>query len=100
MTALKTEYWSCPFCDKGKIEVMVRPASYSIRRSYGAGKGSIPQLTKEESTIVSEKCPNCGKIKKEIIRAYKEGTSKDKKRRKERIAEVLRLREELRNARK
>ncbi|MFH1473849.1 MAG: hypothetical protein ABIE55_03045 [Candidatus Aenigmatarchaeota archaeon] len=65
----------CPFCKKGEISVHYRPSMrrFSSSSSASAGTKRKAYFTPEKHTVLSEKCPNCGKSKKEIERALKEG---------------------------
>ncbi len=69
METIKIE---CPFCNK-PIKVFYRPA---IRRelkktSWGGSKKAF--TIDKESMILPDKCPYCGKTKKEIEKRLKEG---------------------------
>lgn len=74
MAFVQKDYWPCPFCDKGIIEVLVRPSTLSAKRSRSAAAGSKTSWhrTREEIVILSEKCPNCGKSEEEIEKKWKE----------------------------
>ena len=64
----------CPFCEKGDITTLYTPRM--MVTSYGrAGhsKKAMNYFKDEKYEILSEKCPNCGKSKKEIEKALKEG---------------------------
>lgn len=66
--------FECPFCKQKTIKVIHTPEIYTTQRTKAAGKyKSIPKLSPEKNEIVSEKCSNCGKSKKEIQKALKEG---------------------------
>jgi hypothetical protein len=68
MSILQREGWVCPFCEKGIIEVLVKPSFYSIKKSWSAAAGSKSKRVRhrEEIVILTEKCPVCGKSAKEI----------------------------------
>ena len=72
MSFIQKEYWPCPFCDKGIIEVLVRPSVYTIKKSWSAAAGSKSKRVKsrEEVIIITEKCPVCGKSAKEIKKEW------------------------------
>ena len=71
---LQRDYWPCPFCDKGIIEVLVKPPTYYAKRSRSAAAGSKTTWyrSKQEVIVVSEKCPKCGKSKEEIEKKWRE----------------------------
>ncbi len=56
----------CPFCKTGDITIDYIPSS--VRLTKGPWGGSKPGIIRssEKSSIREEKCPNCGKTKKEI----------------------------------
>lgn len=68
---LNKDYWLCPFCDKGTIEVLIRPSSYRHQRTYGAGKGSIFKRVSQDVTILTEQCSNCSKNSEEIEKEFR-----------------------------
>jgi Zn ribbon nucleic-acid-binding protein len=64
----------CPFCKKETIQILHSPEVYSSHTiRVGSNKKTIPKLTHAKDQILSEKCSNCGKSKKEIEKALKEG---------------------------
>jgi endogenous inhibitor of DNA gyrase (YacG/DUF329 family) len=64
----------CPFCKKLTIEVIHSPEVYSTQTiRVGSNKKTIPNLTPAKDQILTVKCPNCGKPKKEIEYALKHG---------------------------
>jgi hypothetical protein len=70
---LQKDCWPCPFCEKGIIEVLIRPLTFSLKRvKSGKGKSTIPRRIKEEIIILTTQCPNCGKSKEEIRRMWRE----------------------------
>lgn len=71
---LQQDYWPCPFCNKGTIEVLIRPSVLSAKRSRSAAAGSKIswKRTKEEIVILTEKCSNCGKSREEIEKKWRE----------------------------
>jgi len=53
MAGLERDYWPCPFCDKGMLEVLIRPRTVRIKKAYGgyrSGK-SMGRAVREESVI-------------------------------------------------
>jgi len=73
MAFIQKEYWTCPFCGEGQIEVLIRPAVYSMKRSAVRGGRKVTfHRVREEIVILSEKCPVCGKSAKEIEKKWKE----------------------------
>lgn len=70
------EKQKCPFCNKGEIVVMTIPEHYDMTTSrISSGSKKIPRFH-EERIDVHEKCPNCGKTKKEIEKALQTGETK------------------------
>jgi len=64
----------CPFCKKGKIRISRSPEKYTTQTiRVGSNRKTIPKLIPGKQTVLSEKCPNCGKSKKEIEDALKHG---------------------------
>ena len=66
------DYWPCPFCENGMIEVVVRPATFSAKRTAvrGGRKTNLVKV-KEEVAIVVEECPACHKKAKQIERMWR-----------------------------
>ncbi len=64
----------CPFCKKGKIKILHREEVYGFQKTRASSNiKTIPKVYPEKNEIISEKCPNCGKTKKEIEKRLKEG---------------------------
>jgi hypothetical protein len=63
----------CPFCGKGFVKVMHKPPILNElhKRSWEGNKKSY-RMSKEVYEVLND-CPNCGKTKKEIEKALKEG---------------------------
>ena len=73
MAGLDRDWWPCPFCDKGNIEVMIKSSVFSAKRtSCRAGRGTTMRKTKSQSFVVSDKCPVCGKTDEEIEKKWRE----------------------------
>ena len=63
-----------PFCKQKTIKFLHREETFKMERGRAASNTKIiPKRVAEKYEIVSEKCPNCGKSKKEIEKALKEG---------------------------
>lgn len=63
----------CPFC-KTKIKVLYKPPVLQFHVSRISAKTArVPYRTQEKYEILVDKCPNCGKSKKEIETALKHG---------------------------
>ena len=63
----------CPFC-KTKIKALYKPSVLQFHVSRISAKTArVPFRTQEKYEILVEKCPNCGKSKKEIEKRLKEG---------------------------
>jgi predicted RNA-binding Zn-ribbon protein involved in translation (DUF1610 family) len=77
----------CPFCGKGDIEVLHIPSSVRFKKGpYGGSRGGA--IRSQESTLVRTDCPVCGKTKREIERALREGVTKEVSR-EERLKRLL-----------
>ncbi len=65
----------CPFCNKGKIKVLYKPSMIRFTASSSASVGTKRKAfrTQEKYEVLVNKCPNCGKTKKEIEKRLKEG---------------------------
>lgn len=64
----------CPFCKQKTIKIMHKEQTFSTRRTrIRAGRSTTYIKNPEKNEILSEKCSNCGKSKKEIEKAFKEG---------------------------
>jgi hypothetical protein len=63
----------CPFC-KAKIQCLYKPSVLQFSISRISSKTTrTPYMTQEKYEILVNKCPNCGKTKKEIEEALKHG---------------------------
>lgn len=68
-----TEEIECPFC-KTKIKVLHKPSILQFKVSrIAAGTKRTPYKTEEKFVFLVDKCPGCGKSKKEIEKRLKEG---------------------------
>jgi len=84
----------CPFCEQEVLEVMWWPSHTAIHTSRSAiAKGTTRSKKAEGHVLLSEKCSNCGKSKKEIEKFWKEGVEEkfDKEKAKKRLEELKRL---------
>lgn len=64
----------CPFCKEKTIRVMRSPEVYTTQTiRVGSNRKTIPKVTPEKNEVLSEKCSNCGKSRKEIQKRMKEG---------------------------
>jgi hypothetical protein len=63
----------CPFCEKGLIKVLHKPPVLNElhKRSWGGNKKSY-KISKEVYEVLNDKCPNCGKSRKEIEKKCKD----------------------------
>ena len=64
----------CPFCKVGKLKVLYEPSTLRFKTTHSGGAGTKRKAyrTQESYSILSDKCPNCGKSKKQIEKALKE----------------------------
>ena len=70
----ETKTIKCPFCESGEITVIHTPGMMITK--YGrasSNKKAISYFKDEKYEIISEKCSNCSKTKKEIEKAQKTG---------------------------
>ena len=72
MSRIKYEELSCPFCDKGRIQVGYVAGAWSVRQRKTA---SLPgtQAAKKSSDVwlIQSGCPNCGKPQEEVEKELK-----------------------------
>jgi Zn ribbon nucleic-acid-binding protein len=64
----------CPFCEQGDIVTLYTPGMMITK--YGrasSNKKAINYFIDEKYSVMSDKCPNCGKSKKEIEKALEKG---------------------------
>lgn len=76
---VKTEetQMKCPFCNIGEIIVIHVPVFLKFKKgTYGGGKSGVSR-TAEQNIVKEEKCPNCGKSKKDIEKALETGVTKE-----------------------
>jgi endogenous inhibitor of DNA gyrase (YacG/DUF329 family) len=65
--------YPCPFCDKETLEVIYRPSYKAAKENRSASARARTAWTRvpEGITLISEKCPSCGKTAREIERSWK-----------------------------
>jgi hypothetical protein len=64
----------CPFCKQKNIKVLHKEETFSAKRTrIRAGRSTKYIKSPEKYEILVDKCPNCGKSKKEIEKALKYG---------------------------
>jgi len=64
----------CPICGQGDITTLYTPKIMITRYGRAASnKKAITYFKDEKYQVLSDKCPNCGKSKKEIEKRLKEG---------------------------
>jgi len=64
----------CPFCGKITIKCIHKPQTTYFRKARGSAiSKTMAFYSKEKYQILVDKCPNCGKSKKEIEKRLKEG---------------------------
>lgn len=63
----------CPFC-KTKVKALYKPSMLQFHVSRISAKTArVPYRTQERYEILVDKCPTCGKTKKEIEKALRHG---------------------------
>lgn len=70
----ETKIIKCPFCEKGDITTLYTPGMMVTK--YGrasSNKKAINYFKDEKYQILTDKCPSCGKSKREIEGAMKHG---------------------------
>jgi len=64
----------CPICEMGEIVTLYTPKTFITKYARASSnKKSVSYYKEEKYVIISPKCPNCGKSKKDIEKALKEG---------------------------
>jgi len=64
----------CPFCGKNVIKVLHKEQTFSIQKTRcRAGRSNENIRSPEKYEILSDKCPSCGRSRKEIEKILKEG---------------------------
>jgi len=87
-TKMKQE---CPICHEQVLEVLWWPSHTAARTSRSAVAKSTTWSRKPEGhELLSEKCPNCGKMASEIEQIWREG-SQQKIDQKKRLEELKKL---------
>jgi hypothetical protein len=83
----------CPFCEQEVLDVLWWPSHKGAHTSQSAAAGSKTTFKRkpEGHELLSEECPNCGKTKQEIERAWKEGVKNKKVDYKKRLEELKKL---------
>ena len=74
MSLLDRDYWPCPFCDKGVIEVLVRPKSYRLSKQTGGkgGRATVKRKVESQTIVLSQSCSVCGKTNEEINKKFRD----------------------------
>ena len=92
-------FLECPFCHKEGVEAMYHPASIAAHTSRSAvAKATRFHKVPEKYEVLND-CKFCGKTKKEIIKAMKDGVPQDKERMKKRREELRKMMEDLKKER-
>ena len=90
----------CPFCGENVLEILWWPGHTAASVSRSAIAKSTRWSKKPEGHVLfSESCPNCGKTKKEIEKAWKEGIEDKKIDYKKRYQDLIKLKDELKKER-
>jgi ribosomal protein S27AE len=90
----------CPFCEQNVLEILWWPGHTAASVSRSAIAKATRWHKKDEGhVLLSEVCPNCGKSKREIEKAWKDGPPKNEQKLKKRFEEVMKLREEMKRER-
>jgi DNA-directed RNA polymerase subunit RPC12/RpoP len=68
MSLLNGDYFTRTFCDKCMIEVLIKPSVLTAKRTHSSAAESKTRWkrSKEEVTILTQKCINCNKTSEEI----------------------------------
>lgn len=62
---------NCPFCDKGEINLLHFPETWTAKRSYAAGKSKASGYLTKAEYVVQTDCPVCHKKADEIEKELK-----------------------------
>ncbi len=64
----------CPFCKKETIKVLYKPSVLQFATTHSSAAGTKRKIyrTREKYKILSEKCSNCGKTRKELEKALRD----------------------------
>lgn len=74
---IETKTIKCPFCNNGNIDIQITSEFMSVHGSHAAGRRSrIPNYHPEKIEVFN-KCPTCGKGKKEIEKFLETGVTKE-----------------------
>lgn len=92
-------FLECPFCHKEGVETMYHPASVTANVTRSAVAKATRFYKVPEKYEVLNGCKLCGKIKKEIIKAMKDGVTQDKEKIRKRHEELKKMMEELKKER-
>jgi sarcosine oxidase delta subunit len=66
----------CPFCSKGKIIMYHKEGYLQAKTSRISAGAKVTMRRVGDKYIVKTNCPNCGKTKEEIERAFDTGETK------------------------
>lgn len=66
------QVWECPFCEQGKIVVVVFPSTVRFKKGPWGGYKGTPIRTRERGYIESRECPKCKRTAEEIRKKWKE----------------------------
>ena len=67
----------CPFCGNAELTVIDVPVFLSFKKGpYGGGKSGISRSA-AQTIVQEEKCPSCGKSKRELEKAFETGETKE-----------------------
>ncbi len=89
----------CPFCHKEGVETMYHPASIAAKTSRSAVAKSTRFHKVPEKYEILNGCKFCGKSKKEIEKAMKEGVPQDQEKMKKRYEELQKMLKEMKKER-
>jgi len=89
----------CPFCHKEGVETMYHPASVAANVTRSAVAKATRFYKVPEKYEVLNGCKFCGKTKKEIIKAIKDGVPQDREKIRKRQEELKKIIEELKKER-
>lgn len=82
----------CPFCNHEGVESLYTPPYINLVVKRDATGAKTKRVKISEKYEIISGCSNCGKTKKEINKALKEGTPEQKAKRKKRYKELDELR--------
>lgn len=77
MVKTERKEMECPFCGKGRIELLATPEYYSYKTSHAAHQTKRIPLYHPEDIEVKSSCQECGKGRNDIKKSLNGGEKKE-----------------------